>query len=55
MGLPFVERSLREADIATAEAALLTSTPFGVMPVRWLEGKELDVGQAVVERVRGMW
>jgi branched-chain amino acid aminotransferase len=54
-GIRFREADLKEADLATAEEAMICSTPFGIAPVGLLEGRRLRIDGGVVTRLRGAW
>ena len=54
-GIGFVEADLREADLATADEAILSSTPFGIAPVGLLEGRQLPIDGLVFTRLWAAW
>ncbi len=54
-GIRFVEADLREADLATADEAILCSTPFGIAPVGLLEGRKLPIEGPVFTRLWTEW
>lgn len=45
LGIPFVERDLQVHDVMNADEALLTSTPFCVMPVTKINGSPIAGGK----------
>lgn len=45
LGLNMTQRELRPADLATADEAWLTSSPFCLLPVTRFEGRALGTGQ----------
>ncbi|MFT3879539.1 MAG: aminotransferase class IV [Gemmatales bacterium] len=51
----FREADLKEADLATAEEAMICSTPFGIAPVGLLEGRRLAIDGGVFMRLWGAW
>jgi branched-subunit amino acid aminotransferase/4-amino-4-deoxychorismate lyase len=56
-GIPFGERPLLPADIATADEMLLSSTPYGIVPVTRFNGRALGSGQPgpVFARLLAAW
>ena len=54
-GIRFVEADLREGDLATADEAILCSTPFGIAPVGSLEGHKLPIDGPVFTRLWTEW
>lgn len=53
--IPFVEASLTEADLATAEEAILTSTPFGIAPVSQIEERSLRIDGETYRKLQAAW
>lgn len=45
LGLDVVEQDLYAGDLRTADEALTTSTPYGVMPVAWINGAPVGDGK----------
>jgi len=45
LGIPFTERALRLPDLAGADEAFLTSTPYCLMPVTRINGRPVGTGQ----------
>lgn len=54
-GIRFLEADLKEPDLATAEEAMICSTPFGIAPVGLLEGRRLPVDGRTVARLWAGW
>jgi branched-subunit amino acid aminotransferase/4-amino-4-deoxychorismate lyase len=44
LGIPFQERDLVLADTVNAQEAFLTSTPYCMMPVTWINGEPVGAG-----------
>jgi branched-subunit amino acid aminotransferase/4-amino-4-deoxychorismate lyase len=57
LGLPFAERDLRVYNVLNADEALLTSTPYCVMPVTRVNGVPIGDGRPgpVFRRLLGAW
>ncbi|HQR06602.1 MAG TPA: aminotransferase class IV [Gemmatales bacterium] len=54
-GIRFREADLKEAYLATAEEAMICSTPFGIAPVGLLEGRRLPVDGEMFARLWRGW
>lgn len=54
-GVDFKEAELRETDLATAEEAILSSTPFGIAPVGLLESRRLPIDGPVYQQLLAAW
>jgi branched-chain amino acid aminotransferase len=55
LGIGFVERPLTVADCFAADEALLTSTPYGLAPVRKLDDHAYPVPGPVALRLMAAW
>jgi branched-chain amino acid aminotransferase len=55
LGIPFVERPLSVADCLAADEALLTSTPYGLAPVRRLDDHNYPAPGPVARRLMAAW
>lgn len=53
--IPFIEKTLHLEDCFTAEEALLTSTPYGVVGVRSIQGQQLPWPGPVLQRLLAAW
>jgi len=53
-GIPVVEAFARVTDLRPADGMLLTSSVRGIVPVGSVDGRELLVDQALVERLRAL-
>lgn len=53
--IPFMEADLREADLAAADEAIVSSTPFGIAPVGMLEGRRLPLDGPMFTRLSEAW
>ena len=45
MGVAFLDRDLTLGDVAAADEVFLSSTPFCLIPVTWLDGRPIGGGQ----------
>jgi branched-chain amino acid aminotransferase len=55
LGIGFVERTLTVADCFATDEALLTSTPYGLAPVRQLEDHVYPAPGPVAQRLMAAW
>ncbi len=57
LGIPFVERALRTFDVLNADEAMLSSTPYCLMPVSRLNGRSLGDARPgpVYDRLIAAW
>jgi len=55
LGIGFVERPLTVADCLAADEALLTSTPYGLAPVRQIEDHVYPAPGRVAQRLMAAW
>jgi branched-subunit amino acid aminotransferase/4-amino-4-deoxychorismate lyase len=55
LGIPFSFNDIRLEDLATADEAILCSTPYGIAPVGNLHGKPLPINGPVFERLLAGW
>lgn len=55
LNIPFARTKLQESDLATADEALLCSTPYGIAPIGNLNGRQLPVNGPVFERLLAAW
>lgn len=53
--LPFEERDLTREDLAVASEAMVTSTPYGVAPVRQIEGRSFTAPGPAFLRLTEAW
>jgi branched-subunit amino acid aminotransferase/4-amino-4-deoxychorismate lyase len=55
LGIPIAERPIRPEECRTADEALLTSTPYGVVGVRHIDEVELPWPGPVLTRLQAAW
>ena len=55
LSIPFIYEDLSEGDLATADEAILTSTPFGIAPVGKLAGKIMTFHGTLFTKVKQAW
>ena len=55
LGIGFVERPLTVADCFAADEAMLTSTPYGLAPVRQIDSQTLAAPGPITSRLLSAW
>jgi branched-chain amino acid aminotransferase len=55
LGIGFVERQLVISDCTAADEALLTSTPYGIAPVRQIDNRTFEAPGPVAVRLMAAW